>query len=316
VAVAAIVTFTLLRDASSAPPPLHADVIRQSALSLFDLDTVRYVARVDTMETGCYTGFNVLLNEEQKAVLIARGQEPVDTGVIFGCGNSLGNYPEYSIEERGIYDLAGNAFTSEAHEYGSRHPFSIDAVDPNTGQSAFGADSQFPYRRVLLDETLYVREGDSEWEIFENYRPWVPFNFPSFSSTPVDIRRVPFTDLQYLSESYDDVEFLGEGRIDGVKVFRYRVERVLPGIERTVEAWIGAEDGLPRKAVVVVRYPRESVEEYERALREHIARDPDLRKYENAPIFQVGEWSDASVFTYTYEFSDFNEPVSITAPAP
>jgi hypothetical protein len=318
VAVAAIVTFTLLRDAGSAPPPLHADVIRQSALSLFDLDTVRYVARVETMDTGCYQVFGAALTDEQKAILVARGEEPVDTGIIFGCGNSFGMFPEYGIEERGVYDLAHNAFTSEVSEFGSRYPVGIDpksAFDRETGETVDLFSEQFPITRVLVDETLYTRYGEGGWEVRPGYRPWVPFQFPSFNSTPVKIRGVPFTDLDYLSKSYDDVEFVGTERIYGKKVFHYRVERVTPGLSNMVETWIGADDGLPRKAVVALKYTRQSAEDYQESIRRQIESDPERQQFKNAPIFQVGEWSDASVFTYTYEFSDFNEPVSITAPA-
>ena len=312
-AIGGALAFTLLRDTGSAPPPLSADVIKQSALNLFDLDTVRYTARVDVRRfADCYSAFGALLNEEEKAELAARGDEVVETGIVYGCGSPDGTDESvYSVEENGVYDLANSEFSSASDQSGSPYPAGVTLFDPTR------ADEYFPAQRVLARETLYTRSGDGEWQVTPNNTPWAPFQFPSFQWAPVTIRAVPVSDLEYLGRSYDSVEFVGEEKLDGVQVFHYRVENVTPGLTHTTEAWVG-RDGLPRRAVVVLAYSKNiSAESHLGFLLDTLATDPEYGEYRDAPIFQRGEWPDRGPeYTYTYEFSGFNEPVSIVAPIP
>lgn len=311
VAAAIAITLTLVRDSGSTPPPVSADVIKQSALNLFDMDTVRYSARVDTRYFNCFNGFNTPLTDEEKATLAARGEEPADVGVIYGCGNYDGSDNPYTIEETGVYDLVHGEFFSVADDSGNFYPFEFTPHLPDSG------DDYFPAERTLVDGTLYTRSGDSEWKVTPDYEPWVPFQFPSFKQARITIRAVPFTDLERLSEPHENVQLVGEEEVDGVEVRHYRVVKAPPGVTpQYIDAWIG-KDGLPRKAIVVIRYSRESQEEYLQNLRDRIANDPELAEWVDGPFFLRGVWPDSGAeFTYTYEFSGFNEPVSITAPVP
>lgn len=117
-----------------------------------------------------------------------------------------------------------------------------------------------------------------------------------------------------MRSQYNNVEIVGTEELEGVDVLHYRAKREGPyGIE-VIEAWIGVEDGLPRKAIVntVMKMPES---QFVDQFKESTPLDPiSGRDYLADPIIRRGEWPEKRIITYTYIFRDFNEAVEIPRP--
>lgn len=291
VAVTVIAVIVLSRN-QPGPTVANANVLADAAAKLLNLHTVRYRTLTEVSHGICYSGFNVPLTEADKAVLVARGEQPVDRGILYGCYEG----PQIHLEE-GVYDLDNQAFSA-----------TMRLVEGETGiRSVEGPGPYDPTYRLYVDSRLYSKQEGGDWRIQPTRNRWAPFTFDGFAQVPVG-------NLDALKAAYDEVLKLGEEKIDGVRVAHYRASRTSRAGPETVEAWIGIEDGLPRRAVVTVE-TKNSEEQHLKFITDRLA-DPANEKYRNDPIIRRGEWPSKGTITYTYTFSDFNEPVEIEVPVP
>ncbi|MEX0761306.1 MAG: hypothetical protein WD208_09080 [Dehalococcoidia bacterium] len=274
------------------PDVVSADVITESVEALLGLNTVRYEAQTSINHGTCFSGFNTPLTSDEKASL--GGASISDTGIVYGCSDG-----QQLTIENGVYDLADGDF-SGATQWIQRDG-DFRAVDLG-GRDLLTRSTE----RVFADGQLYTREGDGEWMLNSTSNIWRPFTFEGAAQVPIGT-------LQSLQSGYDEVLKLGIESVDGEELIHYKARRMGSSGPETVETWIGADDGLPRKAVVVLETDN-SEEQFVQSIRNNLESDPAFTEFADAPIVRRGEWPSTSVITYTYTFTDFNEVVAITAP--
>lgn len=295
-AALAAVLFISLHDGQSTPP-LHADVIRDSANNLYNLDTVRYSVSVESEKTICITVIGeVPTREVDGKTYYYRSDRkifPPDQQTTYGC---VGGQPGRHVEERGVYDLREQAFHAESRSTGK-------GISPVTDPDAFTSE------RMYIDGVFYARQAGGTWSEIPVESVWDPFTFGGEGSD-----RAAVGGLNHLMARYENIEIVGTEQIDGATVTHYRATRDFLVGEETVDAWIGLDDGLPRKATLVM-----IAREHEQPLYWGFPGAPGteltMGELLLSPDAQVPSAASGSVlYTYTYEFSDFNEPVEIVAP--
>lgn len=313
-ALIAVVFISLRSDDSS--PPLHAAVISDSAQKLFELDTLSYHVSVEAEQGVCFTitetvGTRVV-DGKTYYDWTQREKLPPETQATYGC---LGSFSKKNIVERGVYDLSAGSFSAESRAIG-KVLFPVDEADADRFQS----------ERMYVDGSLYVRQAGGTWNRIPTDAVWKPFAFGTQGDG-----QVPVADAGQLNAEYENIEIVGIEELNGVEVVHYRASRNLIVGEETIDAWIGLTDGLPHKASIVMtalehdtplhwQYPGERRTDVPPLKWDFPAEDGWVQvmdglviiAHERIPSAPVGQ----ALYSYTYEFSDFNEPVSIVAPLP
>ena len=295
-AALAVALFITLQGGESTPP-LYADVIRDSAARLYDLETVRYSVSVESEQQVCITviatsstrefeGSNYYDWSQSRAI-------PEEQRTTYGC---VGGVAGKHVEERGVYDLVSHAFLAESR---------------GTGKTLFPSDDldTFTSERMYVDGVFYARQAGGAWNRIPTDAPWIPFAFGGQGDG-----QVPVGDVEHLMATYENIEIVATEQTGGEIVTHYRATRDFLVGEETIDAWIGLSDGLPRKATIVM-----VAKEHERLLWYGFPRSEGSRLTMGglllSPDSIIPEAEAGSVlYTYTYEFGDFNEPVSIVAP--
>jgi hypothetical protein len=286
-------------------------------MKLFELKTVEYHVSVEADYSACFvsgeTKWSPIDPDIQFEDLSQQKELPSDlwSQRIVPWASSSHDLPVYGclgdrkhVEERGVYNLRSESFQAESKSTGQAI-FPVNPEDRDHYQS----------ERIWVDETLYARAASGIWRKIPTNYVWRPFVFESGSRGDV-----PIGDIGHMMASYEEIEIIGAGPMDGVEAVHYRGQRENPMGVETIDAWIGADDGLPRR-VEIVMVSGDHDEGWQPTMPwsglETIPKSEWLGVGVTPPTASRSPLRPGQVlYTYTYEFSDFNEPVSIVAPIP
>jgi hypothetical protein len=351
IGVAVAVTLLLLNGGDTSLPPLHANVLRDSALKLYEIETVRYHVSVEAETGTCFTDsfliqpdpeqlaaegpwlFNLFLKTptpESSPNATAEGVpaplatptmriSPESPGLWRATGPTLievgGQFysakPTYGclgpghrhVEERGVYDLRTESFQAESRSTGQAiFPVSPEDVD------------RYQSERIYVDGKLFARQANGAWRWIPTDYVWRPYVFEGGGG------EAPIGDIEQMMASYGDIEIIGPEEMNGVVTTHYRGKRKnFLGVE-TVDAWIGVDDGLPYRVEIVgvaggddsgaadakPGVTWQGLENSRYPIPSSIGTPTPLP----STMYSAGK----VLYEYTYEFSEFNEPVSIVPP--